>query len=490
MGFRRTGITNGVLPVRSSLFRHVMRYALAFLGVMLLEGAMLAFLTQRNNSLYQEMYSVVGNVREISTQNSVLSEMVQRCIVSGEEVPDACIAQWEKLSDSIAGLEVTETETAQLLTEDLKAYQAAAEPEFFMLMRETKDDMIELRYTKFQRRQEDRSFLCRQLTDGLTAYMGEQYPELGRKNLRLQWNFYTVFFCCALLLLFYSFAFAHSVSEPVIRLTGQAKQMMDGNYGIEDLPVEREDELGYLTRAFNEMKQRINENFTNREELWRMQTLLREAEFKALQSQVNPHFLFNVLSVATESAMVENADRTIDIIENISYMLHYSLSSVKDNTLLSDELKMVRSYLFLQGERFGRRIRYELELPDEIRPLMIPGMTLQPLVENAVRHGVEHMTRDGLIRIRLLEKEDAVEVTVSDNGAGIPADKLRKLNEGADVWSETSTGLGIANVSGRMKAFYGMTGLLHFDSREGEGTTVRITYPNRRGVLNDQGADS
>ena len=252
---------------------------------------------------------------------------------------------------------------------------------------------------------------------------------------------------------------------------------MEGDYQMDDLPVAQQDEIGQLTEAFNEMKNRVRENFKNREELWRLESLLQDAEFRALQSQVNPHFLFNVLSVATEAALLENADRTVDIVENISYMLHYGLTSVREDSWLADEWKMVRSYVFLQQERFGERIEFCLRVPEEMPLLRIPGMTLQPIVENALKHGVEKMTSGGRVEITMQQTEDAVEVCVADNGGGIPQERVEALNRGESVRGDSrSTGLGVANVSSRLAIFYGRPGLLRIESREGEGTRVYLKY--------------
>lgn len=288
----------------------------------------------------------------------------------------------------------------------------------------------------------------------------------------------------------FSFGLAEDVYQPVQRLTSQAEKIMEGNYQMEDLPVTQRDEIGQLTEAFNAMKNRVRENFQNQEELWRLESLLQDAEFRALQSQVNPHFLFNVLSVATEAALLENADRTVDIIEHISYMLHYGLTSVREDSWLTDELKMVRSYLFLQKERFGDRITFLDSTPEELPVLRIPGMTLQPIVENAVKHGVERMTAGGKIQIALRQTPEAVEICVEDNGCGIPIEKVDALNRGEAVRGDSrSTGLGIANVRSRMAIFYKQEGLLRVESQDGQGTRVYLKYLIQEGRQDAPGAN-
>ncbi|MCI8970488.1 MAG: histidine kinase [Oscillibacter sp.] len=225
------------------------------------------------------------------------------------------------------------------------------------------------------------------------------------------------------------------------------------------------------------MKAQIRKHFQDQEELWRLETLLQDAEYRALQSQVNPHFLFNVLGLAMEAALVGDAERTVDVLENISYMLHYSLTSVRENTWLADELKMVQAYLFLQQRRFGDRVAFSVSFPQEVPALRIPGMTLQPVVENAVKHGVEGMTDGGGVEVLLIQTAEAVELCVRDNGWGIPRERLEALNRGEPVQeSGRSTGLGLANVRGRMMMFYGRPDLMRVESVEGEGTSVYLKY--------------
>ena len=138
---------------------------------------------------------------------------------------------------------------------------------------------------------------------------------------------------------------------------------------------------------------------------------------------------------------------------------------------------MVRSYLFLQKERFGDRIAFLDSTPEELPVMRIPGMTLQPIVENAVKHGVERMTAGGKIEITLRQTPEAVEVCVEDNGCGIPQEKVDALNRGETVRGDSrSTGLGIANVRSRMAIFYKQEGLLKVESRDGEGTKVCLKY--------------
>jgi len=413
--------------------------------------------------------------------------MIQNRVVLGEENDAECRDAWEEINLQIETLEMSHTsDMVRLLMQDLQAYQANTSNDFYELLLWIEGADISERYQRFTVQQEDRQFLCDQILKHLTSYMADHYSAIMQENTRFMAAFVMVVLSLILLASTFSYNMTQSIYQPVQLLTNQAEKIMEGDYQMADIPIVEEDEIGQLTEAFNEMKNRVRQNFRNQEELWRLESLLQDAEFRALQSQVNPHFLFNVLSVATEAALLENADRTVDIIENISYMLHYGLTSVRDDSWLEEELKMVQSYLFLQKERFGDRIKFLLSLPEDSPMMRIPGMTLQPIVENALKHGVEKMMSGGCIRISLTQTSEAVEICVQDNGGGMLPEQVDALNRGERVarGDSRSTGLGLVNVMSRMAIFYGRSGLLRVESGEGKGTSVYLTY-----LVREEGQD-
>jgi len=222
------------------------------------------------------------------------------------------------------------------------------------------------------------------------------------------------------------------------------------------------------------------------ERIIELQDLLQDAELKALQAQINPHFLFNVLSVAEEAALCENANQTVEIVEKISYMLQYSLKCTRQNTTLQEELRMVQAYLFLQEKRFGDRIQIVFSMAPDIPPLSVPGMSLQPIVENAIRHGVETMEQNGVVQVRVCRRGEVIEVTISDNGCGIEPELLSAIRRKESIPSRNSAGgIGLVNVLRRMEMFYKQTGLFEIESVPGGGTAVTLRYP----LTESEGAD-
>lgn len=459
--------------------------------MLFLVGGLFGMAALRSIWSYQEIMTQMTDIQQTKGQVNTVGEQVLNRVVNGVENVSECISAWEELDNRVRQLELMESSGAlRLLAEDLQAYQEKTAADFYALIWESKPENVMEYYQEFLTRQEDRQFLCDQMLKNLTEHMSSRYEMVMKQNTESLALFGVLILSLLLLTGCFSFEIAEDVYQPVRRLTGQAEKIMEGDYQMEDLPVAQRDEIGQLTEAFNAMKNRVRESFQNQEELWRLENLLQDAEFRALQSQVNPHFLFNVLSVATEAALLENADRTVDIIENISYMLHYGLTSVREDGWLADELKMVRSYLFLQKERFGDRIIFLDLTPEELPMLRIPGMTLQPIVENAVKHGVERMTEGGRVEITLRQTQEAVEICVEDNGCGISQEKVDALNRGKSVRGESgSTGLGIANVRSRMAIFYKREDLLRVESRDGAWTRVYLKYLVQEEAQNASGTD-
>lgn len=473
----KVGKAEKVLP--NSLRRRIYTFGISMTMMIVLIGVFLGLMVLHSINSYQDVMNQLTEIHQLKVSISTVGEMVQNRVVLGEENDTECLRAWEKVNRQINGLETKNTSImVRLLMEDLQAYQRNTNGDFQKLMLWADGEDISGCYQAFLVQQEDRQFLCDQILKHLTSYMAEHYSVIMRENTQFLAGFIVVVVSLILLAGSFSYTMTQSIYKPVQLLTAQTEKIMEGDYQMEDLPVVEMDEIGQLTEAFNEMKNRVRQNFRDREELWRLESLLQDAEFRALQSQVNPHFLFNVLSVATEAALLENADRTVDIIENISYMLHYGLTSVRDNSWLAEELKMVRSYLFLQQERFGERITFQVSLPEEPPVMRIPGMTLQPIVENAVKHGVERMMAGGCVRISLVQTPESVEICVQDNGGGMSLEQVDALNRGERVarGDAGSTGLGLANVISRMAIFYGRTGLLRVESEEGKGTRVYLTY--------------
>jgi len=216
--------------------------------------------------------------------------------------------------------------------------------------------------------------------------------------------------------------------------------------------------------------------------LSKLRGLAQEAQFKALQAQVNPHFLFNALNTLAE-LVHEDADQAEELIGDLAHMMRYALRSSSGTVRLAQEIKMVQRYLRLERARLGDRLRVDLEVENGTDTVDMPGLILQPLVENAILHAVASRTEGGQIRIRVSEGSDAVHIEVSDDGPGLPlAVKQRVESEqGEDAGQGTGgAGGGLANVVRRLFLAYGTSRpTLTIDTPEEGGTRLRLEVPRQ-----------
>ncbi|MBW5446461.1 HAMP domain-containing protein [Cohnella sp. CFH 77786] len=232
------------------------------------------------------------------------------------------------------------------------------------------------------------------------------------------------------------------------------------------------DEIGFLITTYNAMINRIDE-LVNR--VQKVELLKKEADFKMLQAQIQPHFLYNTLETMRMLARANKDHQVAEMALSLGNLLRYSLSNSRDTTL-REELDHVRAYIAIHQIRIPNLI-FELEAEENVLTLHCPRFILQPLVENSMIHGFGRKRGDKRIEVRIRrESESAVRLTVSDNGTGISSDKLQALKryvaghatEGA---VETrGMGIGLGNVAERVKAYFGPESGLEIDSRPGEGT--------------------
>jgi signal transduction histidine kinase len=210
----------------------------------------------------------------------------------------------------------------------------------------------------------------------------------------------------------------------------------------------------------------------------RINKILIQAKLQSLQAQMNPHFLFNTLSMISQIAAMEKAGETEKLIEVITFILRYGLDKSNRMSTLHEEIECARNYLYIQRMRFGDRINFELILDDNLPNTMLPGMLLQPLMENAVLHGVQEMLNGAVVTVAVRRKKGVLCLSVEDNGKGIPGEKLEAyLNSDSypDENASEENHVGIINAKKRLEILYGTMASFHIESTEDVGTLVTIT---------------
>lgn len=205
---------------------------------------------------------------------------------------------------------------------------------------------------------------------------------------------------------------------------------------------------------------------------------LQQAELKALQSQMNPHFLFNSLNVIARLAYLEGAEETKDMVHSLSDLLRYSLRK-EEIVTLREELNYIKDYIKIQKMRFDEKIEFVVDVDQSLLKYKIPFMSLQPMVENAIIHGLEPKGGEGIIKILSEDEADRLIIKIIDDGVGIEKDKIQEIIKTRErkVTETHTSGMGINNVHQRLQHYYGSKYGVEIYSNEREGTEVKIFFP-------------
>ncbi len=214
-----------------------------------------------------------------------------------------------------------------------------------------------------------------------------------------------------------------------------------------------------------------------------MENHLKEAQLKYLQSQINPHFLFNSLNAGVQLAMMEDAEKTSVFMEKMADFFRYNVKKSSKDATIREEVDAVENYVYILNVRFAGDIRYHSKLDEEAMDFSIPSMILQPLVENAVNHGIRNIERPGEIYLTVENLEEKIEIRIRDNGAGMEMETLERILAGGQAAEGgNSTGIGIHNVISRLELYYNDDGIFHmFSDGKDKGTTVVLRIPKREG---------
>ncbi|MGM0873226.1 MAG: cache domain-containing sensor histidine kinase [Bacillota bacterium] len=295
-----------------------------------------------------------------------------------------------------------------------------------------------------------------------------------------------VFFVC-LFGVTASYYLSNSMSKPIAQLISFMKKVESGKLTIR-YKGDRKDEIGMLGRSFNKMIAKINDliSLTERQERQK-----REAELRSLQAHIKPHFLYNTLDTINWMARKRGADDVAEVVASLSRLFRIGLSKGNDIILLTEEITHIQSYLKIQKARYRDKLNYTITIDANIHDVTILKLVLQPIVENAIYHGIKERRGAGHIDIHATEEGGNLVLTVTDDGKGIPSDKLQILMEKMDTLyaikeekgKPIDFGYGMMNVQARIKLTYGDQYGLTITSELGEGTNVTITLPIQKNIL-------
>ena len=212
-----------------------------------------------------------------------------------------------------------------------------------------------------------------------------------------------------------------------------------------------------------------------------MENHLKEAQLKYLQSQINPHFLFNSLNAGAQLAMMEDAEQTGIFVEKMADFFRYNVKKGQEDATLGEELEAVDNYIYILNVRFAGDIHFSKDVDESLENVRVPSMILQPVVENAVNHGIRDIEWEEKIHLTVTGDADYIRISVKDNGKGMTPEQIEGVLTGNKKYKKEegdSTGIGMNNVISRLELYYEETGLVEINSEgEGKGTEVVIYIP-------------
>ncbi|MBQ4242068.1 MAG: histidine kinase [Lachnospiraceae bacterium] len=223
-----------------------------------------------------------------------------------------------------------------------------------------------------------------------------------------------------------------------------------------------------------------------------METHLKDAELKYLQAQINPHFLFNTLNAGAQLAMLEDAEKTSGYLQNVAAFFRYRIKGEEKETTLEQEISLVDNYIHILNVRFSGEIHFSKELDRDCLNVSVPGMILQPIVENAVNYGIRNIEREKRIVLKVERLPELIRVRVEDNGVGMSEARIKEVLAGVageNPVMKDSNGVGIANVMSRLRLFYNREEVMHiFSEGEDRGTIVDILIPVQNAAEEENGS--
>ena len=330
--------------------------------------------------------------------------------------------------------------------------------------------------------------------------------EQQKQDIRMQMRGYiTIMWAVIVIMTFILLIYGHlgirRITEPINRLVQNAAKIASMQFNIPDEELDGFSELLILQDSLKDISVNMSNMVESMKEKNRleaelkdekiyhlkMQNLYKETRLQFLYAQINPHFLFNTLNVIERQAYFAGNKNIEDIISKLADMLRYSLRNRNNSVEVRQELKNIQDYYDIQKVRFGDNLKYKLEVEEECLDCIMPCFVLQPLMENAILHGLQPYDYKGQIEIQVYREDEFVIIRISDNGIGMDTQNLfirekvkkRETSIGAN---KDGHGIGLANVRARLQMFYNRDDCMQIDSEIGEGTKITIRLDKKYGT--------
>ncbi|TBL71380.1 cache domain-containing sensor histidine kinase [Paenibacillus thalictri] len=302
-------------------------------------------------------------------------------------------------------------------------------------------------------------------------------------------NFTIVLACMGLLVaIWLAYLLSATVTRPLTQLTGLMTKVESGHLDVRFNP-KYQDDVGRLGRSFDRMTQRLNDLIR---ESYEKQVRLRESELKALQAQINPHFLYNTLETVNWLAKMKGVAEISRIVVSLAEMLRYSINKTKDMVTVGEDMRHIQNYLAIQSIRYRDKFDMTIEVDEDARSCLIPTLMLQPLIENAIVHGLEAKLEKGILHVRIQKAGGMLRIAITDDGVGIGEEQLAEIRRREfRVPQRGHTGIGLENVIKRLYIYFGEQAEFTIQSEKGKGTRIELGIPagTSGGIKHDQDDD-
>ncbi len=269
---------------------------------------------------------------------------------------------------------------------------------------------------------------------------------------------------------------ARNITFPIQKLRDSMKRVQKGDFSAAEIEVYSDNEIGSLTRSFNVMTHKIQDLMAqNIQE----QEQKRKIELKALQSQINPHFLYNTLDSIIWMAEGKKNEEVVLMTASLARLLRQSISIENELVTIGQEVEYVRSYLTIQKMRYKDKLEFEINVDPRITHAQIIRLVLQPIVENAIYHGLKYKESKGMLKVHGYELGERIIIDITDDGVGMDEETLKHIYDKHKV-NYHSNGVGVYNVQQRLVLYYGKEYGIIYHSEKGKGTTATVVIPKRQ----------
>ena len=311
---------------------------------------------------------------------------------------------------------------------------------------------------------------------GWTVVDCTNVKELLSKSRQAQSVYVLTAIILVIVALLFSRFMARSITLPIQKLRDSMKKVQEGDFSVSDVVVDSKNEIGSLTKSFDVMTHRIHELM---EQNVHEQEENRKSELKALQSQINPHFLYNTLDSIIWMAEGKKNEEVVLMTASLARLLRQSISNEDEVVPIANEVEYARGYLTIQKMRYKDKLEFQIEVDSSILYIPLIKLVLQPIIENAIYHGLKYKESKGLLIVKGFMKDGNAVLQVIDDGVGMDEETLAHIYDKHKV-NYHSNGVGVYNVQKRLKLYYGEDYGITYTSELGKGTTATITIPGRQ----------